>query len=122
MKGFKEAQLTIQSWLDTLYKENNFDEKVISGNFGLFEGTDGYVIYFYGSYTFNIFEEDFDLNDDYFPENKYLGLEMLSKEEWEDVLTNIEIIIKDLKDSHEYLKDLKHITLGFDEGDILRIR
>lgn len=93
--------------------------------FGLFESEKGYVIYLTGSNNYDEVDDDWACNIDFTPENKYLDLG-LKGYKWEDVLDIATNLIKDFTKSEEYKKHFiskaDHIAVGFDDGDLIKIK
>lgn len=116
-------------WLIGINQTDLPPHDIIAFNFGLFENAKGYyTTYLTGSRNFDAGKIDCDYTEDYSPSEKYLDLiehNSLEKE-WQDVLRDMIDFVKQYMQSPEFsasfLAKAKAITVGFDDGDLERVK
>ncbi|QHE62563.1 MULTISPECIES: hypothetical protein [Rossellomorea] len=73
--GYKEFEV----WLNGLFEKENVPDEIIALNFGLFEREDGIQLYITGSSEWEIDDEDWASNNDYFPEGRYPSIKLYNE-------------------------------------------
>ena len=118
----------IEYWLDQMNAETSrLPADIVAFNFGLFETENGYGIYLTGSKSYDEQDDDWACNIDFEPENKYLicaseNIKMLKWEEFQKEAKGI--ISKYISANMDQLPIFqgKVITIGFDDGNLVKIR
>ncbi|MEQ9098279.1 MAG: hypothetical protein RIF36_23470 [Imperialibacter sp.] len=97
-------------------------------HFGILETTEGYMIYLIGAKEYDPDDDDWAIEVDFEPTNKYLEIptELTDQLDWMAVL---ELVVKSLADyissdafTNSQLANVDVITTGFDGGDLSRIK
>lgn len=117
----KEIKGRIKSWILEINDNDELPQGIIALNFGLFEP---YGIELIGSESYDEEDDDWACEEDFEPKTRSCSLPIPSKVEWEEVLGTIVLILKELV---QELKDIqllnvKHITTGFSDGDLMIIK
>ncbi|WP_238907217.1 hypothetical protein [Clostridium sp. YIM B02506] len=113
---------TIKDWILRINDEEVLPENIEALNFGIFEP---YGIELIGSSTYDAEDDDWACEEDFVPEERVCNELNISHEyEWETVLNEIQLILKELIDE---LKDLPllnvdNITTGFSDGDLVVLK
>lgn len=115
-----------EKWIETINRTEKIEPSIIGFNFGLLETTEGFEMYLMGSKSFSLDDEDWALDVDFEPTQKYfqIGLEANEEDEdyWEVVLNFSENLVKDFIGSEKFAKSFLSqahgITVGFDEGEL----
>lgn len=120
--------MTFNDWLVKISQTETPEKTIVAYNFGLFETENGYTVYLIGSKEFDKDDSDWALNHDFEPKLKYYPLpEKIYKSlKWEEVLMKVKSQLIDFKKSFHFKKSFfskaKAITVGFDDGDLERIK
>ena len=118
----------IKKWVIRIQQNEKLPSSSIKAyNFGIIETKNGYSIYLIGSSKYNESHDDWACEEDYVPKEKYLHL---SKEygdlEWKEVEKIVAHALRDYVKSEEFensfLFQATAITIGFDDGDLTRIK
>lgn len=121
-----EIKLKIERWIQQINDESAVPPGIVAFNFGLFESEDGYCIYLIGSNAYDEDDDDWACEVDYEPKYKYLPLLEVSRQEigWEEFQNKVKDIVAGFisknADKLPMFKD-KIITIGFDDGNLIRI-
>lgn len=113
---------TIKDWILRINDEEILPENIKALNFGIFEP---YGIELIGSSTYDEEDDDWACEEDFVPEERVCNeLNISGEYDWETVLNEIQLILKELIDE---LKDLPllnviHITTGFSDGDLVVVK
>lgn len=120
------------NWIRGIIKTESPGKSIIAYKFGIFETTDtlsGYYLYLVGSKEYDEDDDDWAAGfGDYKPKDTYLALpeNEFKNVEWEKVE---EMIIKKVKAftktddfKSSFFNNAKAIAVGFDEGDLARVR
>ena len=118
----------IEYWLDQMNVETSYlPADIVAFNFGLFETENGYGIYLIGSKSYDEQDDDWACDIDFEPKNKYLifDSENIKTLNWEEFHNEAKSIISKYLSANINQLPLfqgKIITIGFDEGDLVKIR
>lgn len=118
----------LRGWITRVLHESFKPTRdVIAFNFGLFMSDRGYVIYLIGSKSFDAEDSDWACIEDYTPDERYLLLpDSVRSTQWNQLLTLVEkelrtILSEDvIRDT--FLAEASMITVGFDDGDLIRLK
>lgn len=113
--------MTLKDWLTRLAETERPPSDIVAFHFGLFEGDDDTCsIFLVGAREFSDDDDDWVANDDWLAKAKALELPAGDPEKvTEDVA---ETIGDFLESGRSFLHSAKAITVGFEDGDLLRIR
>lgn len=111
----------LEAWIK---KISDRPRKIKAINIGLFEGEKGYQAYLTGSYDYDPEDDDWACNEDYVPEQKYLELPDSHGLEWEVIQNTVSEYISEIieESSDTILNHVSVVTVGFDDGDLIRIK
>lgn len=112
--------MTLKDWLTRLAETERPPADILAFHFGLFEGDDSCSVYLVGSRDFNDDDEDWVANDDWLAKAKALELPAGDPDRITEEVA--EAIGDFLESGDSFLHDAKAITVGFDDGDLLRVR
>ena len=124
MKFTKE----FNKWISGINKNEKPKDDIIAFWFGLFESANGYTMYLIGSKEFDKNDDDWACNSDFEPKNKYFDLpsDYVFGKNWETVLNDSLSILTEYISSNEFnksiFKDATAIAVGFDDGDLHRLK
>lgn len=71
-----ESYKQFEDWLTRLFEKEEVKEDIVAFNFGLFENGDGIQLYISGSNEWEVDDENWASNNDYFPEGRYPNIEL----------------------------------------------
>jgi hypothetical protein len=78
----KELEISYQQfedWLNQLFENEKVQSEIIAFNFGLFESKDKIQLYISGSTEWDLNDDDWACNNDYFPEGRYPNIDIYKK-------------------------------------------
>lgn len=114
----------INNWLFELSQDNSGDNGIIALYFGIYETKTGFCLYLTGSKQYDETDDDWACSVDYEPKTNYLSID--STMDWEQFFNMVSVIIKECINepliSKTELFCNKIIAIGFDDGQILRIK
>jgi len=114
----------LEKWVKGMNEEPASD--VIAFNFGLFESEEGYMSYLIGAKEYDPEDDDWACDESYTPANRYFLIPDSKGASWEDVQNVMTEVLKKFVDSDGFnntvLSDSIVITIGFDDGELERIR
>ena len=116
----------IAAWLNLIDKPAPSD--IMALNIGIFETESGYSLYMIGTNSYDANNDDWACNEQFAPDEKYLeisksDLKDMDEASFQNVVKNVlEMYTKDKILNPSSLFYNKVITLGFDEGNLVRIR
>jgi hypothetical protein len=120
--------MTFINWIQRVIQSEAPDAATIAYNFGLFQGTSGYSVYLIGSKEFDAEDSDWATNNDFEPKEKYYHFPVKEYNQltWQQVLANVELSLRRFMDTdtfkNSFLAQAEAITIGFDDGDLIRLR
>jgi hypothetical protein len=123
---------SFNNWIRVIIKSENPGKTIIAYKFGLFETPDvpsGYYLYLIGSKEYNEGDDDWASGmGDFKPKDTYLPLPEteFKKVHWEKVqemvITTVKRFIKSDDFKSSFFNNAKAIAVGFDEGDLVRVK
>ena len=120
-KGLKE-------WLSRVVAAECPPEGVIAFNVGLFETEEGYCAYLSGATQFDPDDDDWACDEAFSPAERYcpLGRDAAASKDWEallhEVIETLKAFLASEPGRHSYLAKAKAVTVGFDAGNLVRVR
>jgi hypothetical protein len=125
----KNSQEIFNDWLNQIILNENPDKEIIAFNIGLIETEKGYSAYFMGARKYDEKDSDWACDfGDYTPKNKYLDFSKTELKElsWDKYQNRIIEFSKEFMKTKVYensfLQKATAITVGFDDGDLVRIK
>lgn len=120
----KEQSLkeVIKQWILSIEKEQSISKNIVALNFGLFQP---YGIELTGAKCYDTDNDDWACEEDFVPKHRVCPALNISKsKDWEEVLEDIVVLLKEII---QELPDLnlwkvEHITVGFSDGDLVKIK
>ena len=112
----------VKQWILSIDKEQSIPEGIVALNFGLFEP---YGIELTGAKCYDDKNDDWACEEDYVPEHRTCSdLNIPANKGWEDVLNDMAALLKELIRELPDLQlwQVEHITTGFSEGDLIKIK
>lgn len=115
----------IENWLKEVLATPEPPEYIVAYYFGLFESKDFYVLYVIGSPEFDDEDDDWTYEIGYEPPNKYYHLDTPEWKglKWTQVLEKVKAHLENspaLKEGR--FANAEAIAVGFDDGDLVRIK
>ncbi|MDO4881274.1 MAG: hypothetical protein Q3983_08335 [Capnocytophaga sp.] len=107
----------IKKWLLDIDNQEILPNNIVALNFNISEP---YELGLVGASWYDDDDPDWACEEDFVPENNFLLLEEISKEEnWEEVLAMIAEILREIVlENSIKLFDVEHIAVGFVDGDL----
>ena len=118
----------IHNWIKLLCIEEAPAECIIALNFGVFESLNGFTLYLIGSCDFDEEDDDWACSVVYEPKRKYLeiippGYVNINYNLFlSEVIEIISSLLLDTEINESKLFYNRIVTIGFDDGDLLRIK
>lgn len=115
-------------WMSRIAKSNRPSTDIIAFNFGLFETGNGFTVYLIGSRSFDKEDDDWATEIDFEPKEKYFEIDPNETRglDWNEVREKVKTLLSEFVSSDLFrdsiLKQSKHITIGFDDGELEVIR
>ncbi len=119
-----EVATAFEAWLSSI-DADSIPENVIAVNLGLFETADGYGAYIIGSRHYDPDDDSWACNEDFVPSTKYFPLgSAFSHMRWSDVVSAYRRLLESYLAKHpgSQLHRLSAVTVGFDDGDLVRVQ
>jgi hypothetical protein len=122
------AGMTFNNWLTRICKNEKPNNSIIAYNFGIFETQTGYMIYLVGSKEFDSKNNDWAANTQFAPQYKYFNLPTnefdglnfdMAERKATDMVKNF---MKTSTFRNSFFTNAKAITIGFDDGDLVRLK
>jgi hypothetical protein len=112
----------VNTWLGAVAADKKMPRSIVALNVGLFEVPGGYNAYIIGSKTFDPANSDWATSEDYTPHFKYLKFEgwlyRLLTWRWFQSLLARDIRRYIAQNPTAGFSQVRHITIGFDDGDL----
>ncbi|WP_106831819.1 hypothetical protein [Parabacteroides pacaensis] len=112
----------VKQWILSIDKEQSIPEGIVALNLGLYEP---YGIELTGATCYDERNDDWACEEDYVPEHRTCPkLNIPANKGWEDVLNDMVALLKELIKELPDLQlwQVEHITTGFSEGDLIRVK
>lgn len=117
---------TVKQWIMSIEREQNMPEDIVALNFVLFEGvSEPYGIYLTGSKSYSEGNDDWACEVDYEPCHLTCPtLDIPSSQKWDEVLNEMIVLLKEFVQELPDLRlwQVEHITVGFPDGDLMKIK
>jgi hypothetical protein len=114
-----------EAWLEEVCTSEKPGSDIVAYNFGLFEGENGYVTYLIGSTEYDEEDPDWACNGDFVPKRKYFELSGSADADWQEIQTIVEAFVKQFISAPDcqasFLSTAQAITVGFDDGDLVKV-
>lgn len=121
-----ERDKKFADWLLDLSSNEPPAEDIIAINFGLFETSEGFRMYVTGSRKYDPIDDDWACEQDYYPTRRYFEEVFDIKLDWETVHRQSVELVSSFLHSHvangSFLTPLLAVTVGFDSGNLERIK
>ena len=119
--------LEFRDWLNRINQSEVIPADLSAFNFGLFQTPNGYSIYLIGSTIFTEDNDDWAGEEDFAPREKYFELPSNFKDKnWKELEDFVKELVIDFINSEDFQKTFLArtvaITVGFDDGDLIRIK
>ncbi len=116
----------VVDWLRRILVAEAPPPDVVAFNVGLIETENGYAAYLIGSKSFDPGDDDWACSEDFSPTERYCEIGAgRSDETWEAVRDRVAEEVRKFLSTPEaqnsFLGRAKAVTVGFDDGDLLRI-
>lgn len=121
----RELKGLILEWVRKIDKTDKVQDDIEGLNFGLYESSKGYCMYLIGAKFYDEEDDDWACDEDFRPTDKYLKALPISNEiNCAEVIDSVIKIIKDIIYENCYIDlfRVKHITTGFDNGELYIIK
>ncbi|MGL4108941.1 hypothetical protein [Clostridium sp. LP20] len=121
----RELKGLILEWIKKVDEKDKVQDDIEGLNFGLYESSKGYCMYLIGAKFYDEEDDDWACNEDFRPIDKYLKALPINKEiSYAGVIDSVVKIIKNIIKENSYLDlfKVKHITTGFDNGELYIIK
>ncbi|TDG34799.1 hypothetical protein EZJ43_16780 [Pedobacter changchengzhani] len=118
----------LMKWINNIQQQDGVPPKdVIAFNFGIYEDEKGYRMYLVGSFEYDENDDDWAIIELPTKMHRYLSLpKELELQTWEEVLEYCANELKELEKEGKLniplFENVVAITIGFDDGDLIRIR
>lgn len=113
-----------KNWIEEITKIEKLGANIIALYFGLFESENSYVLYLSGSEEYDEKDDDWAVNDDFRAEN-YLEFSKNDYNNWEIVLETSKNLVEEYFKTFDFnnseLKNIQNVSIGFDDGDLIKI-
>ena len=123
-----ELKLKFAAWIERVSLSSPPPSEISVFNVGLFETTSGYTAYLGGFKEYDSDDDDWACEADYFPKEKFLELpqSFVIGKDWESVEAGVVTMIKELllstQNAGNILTRATILTVGFDDGTLIRIK
>jgi hypothetical protein len=114
------------AWLRRVCAAETPPASVIAFNIGLFETEDGFSAYLVGAERYDANDGDWACNEAFTARERYLALPLGHDAKWQRVLELVVDAVRRFLASTEgaasFLARARAVTVGFDDGDLVRVR
>ncbi|HIP78720.1 MAG TPA: hypothetical protein EYH07_09700 [Kiloniellaceae bacterium] len=118
----------LTEWLSRVVAVERPPATVIAFNLGLFETEEGYCAYLTGAKRFDPDDDDWACDEAFTPSERYCPLDRTStgSEDWDVVRQGVIEALKAFLASdvgqRSFLAKAEAVTVGFDDGDLVRVQ
>ena len=113
-------------WLTRISNEEQPPDSVMAYNVGLFETPSGYSAYLVGVATFDEQNGDWACEEVFTPSERYFSISLVEPQSWDVILADVVEATRKFVESEagecSFLTTAKALTVGFDDGDLVRIK
>lgn len=123
-----ELESLFLEWIRSISRTSPAPAEIAAFNIGVFETPTGYSLYLVGSKHFDPESDDWATQEDYSPRDRYLELpaSVVKNKNWLDVEQEVIRVVRNFVQSTRTTVDLltgdSIVTVGFDDGNLVRIR
>jgi hypothetical protein len=122
-----ELAADVIAWLRRVTMVESPPPNIVAYNIGLFETEDGYSGYLAGAERFDATSGDWACDEAFTPKERYLPLPVRPDEmKWQEVLERVAEVVREYLSSSDgassFLGTCRAVTVGFDDGDLVRVR
>jgi hypothetical protein len=123
LKAFRRG---FYAWLNRIDRGNKPNSSIVAYNIGLFETENGFSAYLVGAEEYDENNSDWACTEAFAPKDKYFPINKGVFANWEEVQQIVAQSLRDYLKSSEgvktFLSQAQVITVGFDDGDLDRIK
>jgi hypothetical protein len=118
---------TVEAWLRRVAKAEKPPKEIIAYSIGLFETPDGYSAYLVGT-TYYDDEDDWACDEAFTPTERYLPIarSLCGRKRWQGVLKEAAAAVRRFLETpagrKSFLGKAEAVAVGFDDGDLIRVR
>lgn len=113
-------------WLQRVVYKEKPPNGIVAYNVGLFESQNGYSAYLIGSKKYNPRDDDWAANEAWTPKERYFSIPKGIFKDWKDVQSGVVGALKMFLNSdagkESFLGKATAVTVGFDDGDLERVK
>jgi hypothetical protein len=121
-----ELSTALSSWLERVSAKEEPPKSVVAFNVGLLETEDGYSAYLVGADRFDEDDSDWACEESFTPKERYLAIPRGTFKKWEAVQAAVVDATRKFLTSavgkKSFLAKAKAVTVGFDDGDLERVK
>lgn len=114
------------AWLGRVCADETPPDSVVAYNIGLFETPDGYSAYLIGADRYEEGDGDWACNEVFTPKERYCPIPGEGFAGWEDVHAAVVSATREFLASaagrRSFLASAEVVTVGFDDGDLERVK
>lgn len=117
---------SLRAWLARVCREAKPPSSVVAFNVGLFETADGFSAYLVGADRYDEEDSEWACDETFSPSERYFPIAAGRFSNWEQVEVAVADAVRAFLQSPEgigsCLDAAEAVTVGFDEGDLQRVR
>jgi hypothetical protein len=123
-----ELEQVFTDWIKRISQSGPPPSDISAFNIGLFESPNGYTAYLIGSTEYDPADDDWACQGDYSPKEKYLELPsgFVHGKDWQEIeermVKTVNRFLLLTNDSENILTKAPVITIGFDDGTLIRVK
>jgi hypothetical protein len=123
-----ELESSFARWIEDMLLTSPPPSAITAFNIGLFESPNGYTAYVIGSEEYDPKNDDWACQEGYSPKQRYLELppEFIVGKVWQEIEGEMVGLVKNFlcmsKDSDNILSTATVVTVGFDDGVLIRVK
>jgi hypothetical protein len=117
----------IKDWLQRITATETPPDSIVAFNVGLLQTEAGFAVYLVGAAGYDPDDDDWACDEAFTPAERYcpLAMDPAGATDWQSVQTAVADEVRDFLASPEgrasYLATAQVVTVGFDDGDLLRV-
>jgi hypothetical protein len=121
-----DFERNFSAWLARVCREERPPSSVVAYNLGLCETPDGYSAYLIGADRYDAEDSDWACSESFTPSERYFPIPAAEFGSWEQVQKEVVAAVRAFVQSPEgqrsFLAAAEAVTVGFDDGDLERVR